>query len=325
MKDAMPEPTALYAYEAAKDGSTRSISLSEFDNPLTDSIAYRWAHLDLAQQGVLEWISKISDSVVADALTLDDTRPRCDAHGDGALVNLRGVNLNPASDPEDMVSVRLWATPRLIVSVRLRRLSALATLREEIEAGQGPRSVGGFLVALVDGLTERMDPIVGDLSESLDGLEEKSIEAPDQLRDELADVRRAAVILRRYIAPQREALQRLLADGVGLLAKPDKVSLRETIDRVTRIVEELDAMRERGAVLHDQLTDRRAEEMNRNMMILSVVAAIFLPLGFLTGLLGVNVGGIPGADNGFAFIIVCIVMVLIAAGLVLLFKKMKWL
>lgn len=325
MDDAILQPTALYAYEVSKSGSARPISLSAFDTPVADSVAYRWAHLDLAQQGVLEWIAKISDPVVADALTLDDTRPRCDAHGEGALVNLRGVNLNPASDPEDMVSIRLWAAPRLIVSARVRRLAALAALREVIEAGRGPRSAGGFLAALADGLAERMDPIVGDLSESLDGLEEKSIEAPDLLRDELAQLRRAVVMLRRYIAPQRDALQHLLADGSGLLAKADKISLRETIDRVTRIVEELDAVRERGAVLHDQLTDRRAEEMNRNMMILSVVAAIFLPLGFLTGLLGVNVGGIPGAENGLAFAIVCIVMVLIAGGLVILFKKMKWL
>ena len=59
--------------------------------------------------------------------------------------------------------------------------------------------------------------------------------------------------------------------------------------------------------------DRRAETMNRQMLILSVVAAIFLPLGLITGLLGINVGGIPGADNPWAFAIVCVLLVVLGA------------
>jgi zinc transporter len=65
--------------------------------------------------------------------------------------------------------------------------------------------------------------------------------------------------------------------------------------------------------------------MNKAMYILSIIAAIFLPLGLLTGLLGINVGGIPGAENKWAFVFVSLFLVAIAAGLISLFKRIKWL
>jgi len=65
--------------------------------------------------------------------------------------------------------------------------------------------------------------------------------------------------------------------------------------------------------------------MNKAMYVLSIVAAIFLPLGLLTGLLGINVGGIPGTENEWAFTLVSLVLMAIAIGLVVWFRKIKWL
>ena len=129
------------------------------------------------------------------------------------------------------------------------------------------------------------------------------------------------IVLRRYIGPQREALARLASEGFSF-SDDVKSSLRETVDRITRLIEEMDAVRERCSVLNDQLADVRAEEMNRNMMVLSVVAAIFLPLGLITGLLGVNIGGIPGTENPFAFL--CIFMVAMGVAITVFFRKLKW-
>jgi len=103
------------------------------------------------------------------------------------------------------------------------------------------------------------------------------------------------------------------------------VELREVADRVTRMTEDIDAVRERAMVLQDQLTDQRAEEMNRNMMVLSVVAAIFLPLGFLTGLFGINVGGMPGVESPVAFWFVVAACGVIGIVLLALFRMKKWL
>ena len=120
-------------------------------------------------------------------------------------------------------------------------------------------------------------------------------------------------------------MNRLALEETDLFSPNTRVELREVADRVTRMTEEIDAARERAMVLQDQLADQRAEEMNRNMMILSVVAAIFLPLGFLTGLLGINVGGMPGADSAAAFWVVVVICMVVAAALLFLFRRKGWL
>ncbi len=105
-----------------------------------------------------------------------------------------------------------------------------------------------------------------------------------------------------------------------LLSARDRSRIREAADRVTRLGEELEAIRDRAQILHDELMDQRAEAMNKNTMLLSVVASIFLPLGLLTGLLGINVGGIPGAQEPWAFWLVCLVLLVIAVAQFLLLR-----
>jgi zinc transporter len=99
--------------------------------------------------------------------------------------------------------------------------------------------------------------------------------------------------------------------------------LREAADRLARYVEDLDALRERAAVTQEELTSRFSEQMNRTMYILSLVAAVFLPLGLLTGLLGINVGGMPGTDSNWAFAIVCAILILLAGAGVWAFRRLR--
>ena len=104
-----------------------------------------------------------------------------------------------------------------------------------------------------------------------------------------------------------------------------KNRIREIAERTTRFVEDIDSARDRAAIAHEELNNRLSEQMNKAMYTLSIVAAIFLPLGLLTGLLGINVGGIPGTESHWAFGIVSFVLVGIAAVLIWIFKRMKWL
>ncbi len=91
---------------------------------------------------------------------------------------------------------------------------------------------------------------------------------------------------------------------------------------MTRLGEELDAIRDRAQVVHDQIMDNRAEIMNRQMLVLSVVAAVFLPLGLITGLLGINVGGIPLASDPSGFWVVCGLLVAVCGFQLWLFRRM---
>jgi len=256
-----------------------------------------WVHLDRSAPAVRGWLEGESslDPLVADALLAEDTRPRSAVFDDGVLVNLRGVNLNPDAIPEDMVSVRVWMEPERIVSTRRLRVLAIQDLRDDLARGKGARTGPGFLIRLAQSLTDRLQPIESGIGETLDELEDALVAGDlDVLGERLTPLRRQTIALRRHLAPQRDALTRLHADGDDFFDDHQRARLREVVDRVYRIVEELDAMRERAAIIQDERRTRISERMDKAIYVLSIVATVMLPLTFVTGLLGMNVGGIPG-------------------------------
>lgn len=286
-----------------------------------------WIHLDYTGKVAQDWLLNDSgiDPVMLEALTAAETRPRILVHDGGMLVILRGVNLNPENDPEDMVSVRLWIDSKRIVTLRNRRAMVTDDLCRSLKSGEGPIGPGSFLEELADGLVVRMGTVIAEVDDSVDALEDEVLtEQSYGIRQKIANIRRTAIGMRRYLAPQRDVMSRLYNEKVDWLSDMDRMRLREIADRTTRYVEDLDAIRERATVTQEELNNRLAEQMNKTMYVLSIVAAIFMPLGLLTGLLGINVGGIPGTNNPWAFTIFCVILVLIATGQVWFFRKKRW-
>ena len=202
---------------------------------------------------------------------------------------------------------------------------AINAIRQAIESGHGPTGVGDLLATVSEGLVERMGPVIDELEEQAADLEEEVLAGSTAaLRSRLVDLRTTAIALRRYIGPQREAMSRLLTQQVDWLSPTDRRWLREVADRITRYVEDLDAARERAQIVQDELAARISEQINRNMYVLSIVAAVFLPLGLVTGYLGINVGGIPGTDWQGAFAAVGLLLLVIAALEIWLFRRFRW-
>ena len=322
-----PDLPDVFAYALDGEGHARSMPLADKveARPSPDGRGFVWIHLRRDHPEAQDWLQQCGlDRFVIEALTAEETRPRCTVIGTGVLLNLRGVNLNPGAEPDDMVSVRLWIEDGRVIGVWLRPLMAIRDLLEAISRGRAPVSPGDLVAKLALRLADRAEPTVAALNEHIDRLEE-AVEDPTgtATRAQLAEIRRASIVLRRYMFPQRDALTTLQIEDLDWLDDRDRGRIREAAERVTRLGEELDSLRDRAQVVQDQIMDRRAELMNRHMLVLSVVAAIFLPLGLLTGLLGINVGGIPGADNPWAFLIVCGLLVGLGAALALYFRRLK--
>ena len=287
-----------------------------------------WLHFDYTSPEAVDWISNKSglDEVSVSALLTEESRPRTTLIGGGLLVALRGVNLSPGSDPEDMVAIRVWLDDKRIISTRKRKLLSESDIVKSFEEKQGPKNTGEFIVDLSDHLIYRMQDTIENIEDQVAQMEEEVITFESHaLRTRLSEIRREAIMLRRYIAPQREAMTKLQTENVQWLSDNDRIRLRETTDRLMRYTEDLDSIRDRAAVTQEELMNRLSEQMNLRMYILSIVAAIFLPLGFLTGLLGVNIGGIPGSENKFAFWIFILMLSVVVAFLIAIFKKKKWL
>lgn len=287
-----------------------------------------WMHVDVAKNPPREWMRDALglESFVVEALTADETRPRSLSVGDGLLAVLRGVNMNPGDDPEDMVSIRLWIEGDRILSTRRRKLLSVQDLKEHLEQGIGPRTSGEFLSELIGRLADRIGGFVDTIEDKLSSIEEAEADEPAQVRRRsLAVLRRQIASVRRFVAPQRDALDRLYRNPGNLLSDPESNRLREEADRVTRYLEDLDLARERAVVLQEELLNELAQTQNTRMYVLSVVAAIFLPLTFVTGLLGMNVGGLPGIDSPRGFLVALLVMVGASAAMLAYFRYRKWL
>lgn len=287
-----------------------------------------WLHFDYTSAETVEWITGKSDlhEVPASVLLTGESRPRATLFGGGLLVALRGVNRNPGSDPEDMVAIRVWLHEHRIISTRKRKLLSESDIVRSFEEREGPGTTGEFIVHLCDHLISGMEDAVEEVEDRVAQMEQEVITTENHaLRTRLSEMRREAIMLRRYLSPQKEAMTRLHAEDVPWLTDDNRLRLKETTDRLVRCIEDLDSARDRAAVTQEELVNRLSEQLNTRMYVLSLVAAIFLPLGFLTGLLGINLGGIPGSDNQSAFFIFVFLLVVVIVLQIVIFKKKKWL
>jgi len=286
-----------------------------------------WIHLNYTKNNSIQWLNQNSglDKLILKTMTMVETRPRSVITSNGILTVLRGINFNPGHDPEDMVSIRIWLDEHRMITTLNRNLLSIEHLRKDIEENNGPKTTIDFLIILNNHIINHMSDVFDDIEEQVDQLEEEVLTAESHLlRSKIADVRRQSVSIRRYLAPQREALNRLYIEPCPLVTELDRMHFREATDRIVHYIENLDSARERAAVTHEELSSRLTEQLDNRMYVLSLVAIIFLPLSFITGLLGINVAGIPGATYKWAFWVVCFLLGGISAVMLYFFYKKKW-
>lgn len=323
----MEKSGLIYAFLFNGQGGARPLDWDNISRWVPED-GVLWLHLDYSAEDARDWIINKSalDAVSSSALITEETRPRTTDIGDALLIALRGINLNPGADAEDMVAIRIWADNKRIITTRKRKLLSVIDISEALKNGKGPTTSGEFIVDLTNNLISRMEETIEKLEDRMAELEEKILSTESHaLRSDLSEIRRESIMLRRFLAPQREAMNHLYSEKVSWIDKNVRLGLREVTDQLIRYIEDLDAIRDRATVTQEELANRLSEQINNRMYVLSLFAAIFLPLGFLTGLLGINVSGIPGAENKSAFIIVIILLIIVALLQMAIFKKKKWL
>jgi zinc transporter len=307
------------------DGSAVEMPLAEAVN-LHVGTSFVWIHLDGVDPLAINWINgqDAIPHVIKSALTAAETRPRCDVIGEGALLNLRGVGANWAGDGDALVSVRLWASANRCISLAYRCPTSVERVTTRFLNGE-IQDPGDLLAAFAEANTDLLDPEVTDLSDALDDFELKLEKVSlFQTRRKVAEVRAKSIAFRRFVAPQKTALERLAIAPVTWLDDTDRAHLRDAADRAARMAEELEAVRERSALMHEEITDRRAEQMDARALLIAIVALVFLPLTFITGLLGMNVDGIPLAREPWAFWGVVAFCAVVGIGMTIYFVRAHW-
>jgi len=314
-----PEVYACFAFRK-DDGEDRSLGW-----PPSESRA--WIHLDRRSPEAARWIRTESglDEISAEQLLTESTRPVALRHEDQLLLVLRGVNLNEGAEPEDMISIRLAVSPDRVVSAQSDRLRAVWDLFDEMHEGRGPRTPGSLVVAIARGLAARMSPVVGHIEELLDDLEDRVVDPEGKVeRTELIRIRQQVIALHRYVAPQAETILRAAEEQPEVFSRAERDELARVASETERLSEALAAAKARAAVIQEELGTQIAETTNARVYVMTLVAVVFLPAGWVTGLLGMNVGGIPGAETVWAFWAVVTGLTVVATTGLLLMKLSRW-
>jgi zinc transporter len=295
-----------------------------------------WFHFERDHPATVDWVTQRGgfDPLVADALIEEDSRPRVEPIEDGLLIILRGLCATPPEEAEemrediDLVPVHMWVDEKRLVSLRDsgHYLTALRDIRQALEAGKGPRSTGELLALVSEKLVRDLEPVLDQMDEECDELDDLVFEGDaGEVRERLKHLRRRSVQLKRYLAPQRDALSRIEHDDAPWLTGRDKLRMREVIDKLLRFIDYLDSIRDRTGILHDDLSTVISERIAHNSNRLAALAALLLPPSLVAGLFGMNVGGIPGVHDGYAFIAVVVFVLFMSAMTLVVLRRINWL
>ena len=286
-----------------------------------------WRHMCAHNPSTRTWLGEVLnlDDNVVDAMLADGTRPRILRRKEGIMLNLRGINTTNPEEPEDMISLRIWISGHRIVTVRRRDLLAVEEVMKQITQGVGPSTVGEFLTAITTQMFDRMAPYIEQLEQCVEQLEQAfESGSDDDVIEDAVPVRRRGTIYRRHIKPQADILESLRSSRLTWLDERDREELSESHDQLIRYTELLEDFRERTQILNEEIRSHQADRLNQMAYLFSVAATIFLPLSFLTGLMGINAGGIPGAENVYGFWIFLVLCVILVAGQIVFFRRKRW-
>lgn len=307
------------------DGKGGVTAIDKHDSATCDQPC--WLHLDYAHPASAAWLKStpLLPDAVRDALSGESSRPRVIRLGDGTMITLRSINYNDDSRPDQLVTIRVYLTDKLMVSTRHRKVCSIDQVVSALQSGSGPTNSGNWLVAISDALTDHASEFIEDLHDKIIDLEDALLEQQTPERGQLALIRKQLIVLRRYMAPQRDVFSRLASDRIPWMNDDDRRRMQDIADRLGRGLDDLDGSIARTAILSDEITTVMADALNRRTYTMSLLAMVFLPTTFLTGLFGVNLGGIPGNTAPFGFAAFCLMLTGLVLGVAWWLRRRRWL
>ncbi len=307
------QPGLVCAYHIGEDKKATELTFDEVKkiNKKPEGPGWYWIHMDCDDQPTREWLTNYKGMLnsVATALGSVRSRPRCTIFERGILTILRGINTNAGDDPEDMLSVRIWMNDKIVITTRREKLMAIDDIRTAFQKGKGPQTPSELFMELSESLVARMMDTIEEVDTKLEKLEDnKDLLDLASKRSNLFEVRSAAITLLRFITPQRGAIDTLITSESKFFDKEQLGRLRIMKNSICGNLEELTSIKERAIALDDAILGAENERMNKALYLLAIITALFMPLTLFTGLLGINVGGMPGQDWVPAFWLVLIIM-----------------
>ena len=294
----------MFAWLFQPDRDPAPLHLGQLSDALALPDGVVWVHLNASASRAKQWLlacEHLPEPVRHDLLETDE-RTRLEPIGDAILGVIGDVVAGADPDPWRLSTLRFFAARRFLVSTRRRPVSCASKLARAVRDGRRVASTSELMVGLLRHAAESVGGRAHELGRDTDKTEDEVLGgrvAP--ARQRLGKARRRAAQLRRQVTLRLRAIDRLRARLPSWLDENDRYELLDVLDLMETLVDELNAIEQREGALESEIATRLGEETNRNLYILSVVTAIFLPMTLITGIFGMNVAGLPGLQDASAF------------------------
>ncbi len=293
--------------------------------------------LNVVGSSDLERIQQIADHANIHPLGLEDIvnkgqRPKIEEFGDHLIFYLRIPH--KVENSINLEQISLYYQKGLLITFQEMPEDVFGMIRKRLENQSGRLRTRGsdyLLYALIDAIVDSYFPLFDDVSDDMDELEDLVLKDPNEaLLKQVHSTKRELLTLKRVIAPQRDAVNSAIRDHASFFNKETVVYLRDCSDHLIRLHDILESLRERSGALIDMYMNVVSHRMNEIMKLLTLVATIFMPLGFLAGIYGMNFDqaspyNLPELSYRYGYPILIGVMLTIGLGLLGYFYRKGWL
>ncbi|WP_176701417.1 zinc transporter ZntB [Gilliamella sp. Choc5-1] len=306
------------------DGKGKAIPLNEHSVPSVSQPF--WIHLDFAKQETVNWIN--TTNLVPDLIKNELVKPNQISKEirfeSGVLVVLKGVNFIPNELPDPIVTFRFFITDNMIISTRHQQISAIAELKDRLEKGIGPVDVADWLIQMSDLISDQVNLSFDSVHNKIIKLEDSVLNQRIFSYKEIGRVRKQLIVLRRLLSPQRDIFVKISTERISWIDDNDRQRLHDISYQQNHYVSDIDSCLLRLASIMEQINSFLAESTNKRIYLMSLFTIIFTPITFLTSLLGVNLAGIPFSSEGWSFVGLILLLVIICVISVIWLKYKKW-
>ena len=300
--------------------------------PYKDRPTVTWINIVGIHQ--VERMEKIGNHFGIHPLIMEDIlntgqRPKMDDLDDYVFVVLKMLNYNEGDDEIDAEQISIILGQNFVISFQEREGDVFEPVRERIRKNKGRiRKKGADYLAytLLDSVVDNYFTILEKIGERIELLEEELVENPStQTLQEIHSLKSGMIFLRKSVWPLREVISGLARGESSLIKETTVIYLRDVYDHTIQVIDTVETFRDMISGMLDVYLSSISNKMNEVMKVLTIIATIFIPLTFLAGVYGMNFRYMPELEWHGGYFAVLFLMVIIGLGLLIYFRKKKWL
>jgi magnesium transporter len=282
----------------------------------------------------IDIIERIGKHYILHPLVLEDIlnvyqRPKVEYFEDYIFVVLKMLTYDDKTDDINSEQVSMILGNNFVFTFQERKGDVFEPIRDRLRNNKGvirKNSADYLLYSLIDIIVDNYFVILEKLGEKVEDLEDRVVlnPSPETIR-KIHRLKRNLIELRRIIWPLREALSVLYKEESDLINKKTSIYFRDVYDHVIQIMDTIETLRDMVGGLLDVYLSSVSNRMNEIMKVLTIIATIFIPLTLISGIYGMNFKYMPELKWRFGYPLVLLLMLGIGIGMLIYFRKKKWL